>query len=89
MGFYGIQSDFVGLNSAIKYDTNYTIAQMVYGTNIKLLGEFFDKLSSKIEPETFLNNIQNYMNKLRSIKSKTSNQVKVVHTVVLSCASKN
>lgn len=61
---------------------------MVYGTNIQLLGEFFDKLSSKMEPEIFLNNIQNYMDRLRSIKSKTSNKVKVGPTVMLSSASK-
>ncbi|GFX90034.1 retrovirus-related Pol polyprotein from transposon opus [Trichonephila clavipes] len=34
----------LGLRAAIRPDISYTIAQMVYGTSIKLPGEFFDPL---------------------------------------------
>ncbi|GBN48950.1 Retrovirus-related Pol polyprotein from transposon 412 [Araneus ventricosus] len=33
----------LGLRSALRADTNYTIAQMVYGQPIRLPGEFFEK----------------------------------------------
>ncbi|GFT65414.1 hypothetical protein NPIL_5121 [Nephila pilipes] len=35
-------------------DTNHSIAQMMYGTNIKLPGKFFDNYTIKIDHETFV-----------------------------------
>lgn len=37
-----IPTVLLGLRSALRCDTNHTMAEMVYGTNIKLPGEFFD-----------------------------------------------
>ncbi|XP_035206088.1 uncharacterized protein K02A2.6-like [Stegodyphus dumicola] len=47
----------LGLRAAIRDGTNYSVAQMVYGTNIRLPGEFFEKPSVHVEPDTFVYNL--------------------------------
>ncbi|GFV79943.1 retrovirus-related Pol polyprotein from transposon opus [Trichonephila clavipes] len=44
----------LGLRTALRPDTNHTVAQMVYGSNIRLPGEFFNPPSIQIVPETFV-----------------------------------
>ncbi|GFT72712.1 retrovirus-related Pol polyprotein from transposon opus [Trichonephila clavipes] len=44
----------LGLRAAIRPDISYTIAQMVYGTSIKLPGEFFDPPTINMDPQNFV-----------------------------------
>ncbi|XP_035207542.1 uncharacterized protein LOC118182311 [Stegodyphus dumicola] len=59
----------LGLRAAIRDGTNYYVAQMVYGTNIRLPGEFFEKPSVHVEPDTFVYNLQQQMALLKPMKS--------------------
>ncbi|GFW23107.1 transposon Tf2-9 polyprotein [Trichonephila clavipes] len=43
----------LGLRSALRSDTNYTIAQMVYGQTIRLPGEYFEKPKNVLDLDTF------------------------------------
>ncbi|GBN26007.1 hypothetical protein AVEN_141621-1 [Araneus ventricosus] len=49
----------LGLRSASRGDTNYTIAQMVYGQPIRLPWEFFEKPKSILDADTFTKELQN------------------------------
>lgn len=76
----------LGLRAAIRADTSHSIAQMVYGTHIRLPGEFFDPPITKSDPETFTT-LQNYMGALKPVKSSTkSNQKFFVNKDQNSCS---
>ncbi|GFY03562.1 retrovirus-related Pol polyprotein from transposon opus [Trichonephila clavipes] len=60
---------FRRLRTALRPDTNHTIAQMVYGSNIRLPGEFFNPPSIQIDPETLVTTLQNFMEELKPTKS--------------------
>ncbi|GFT82547.1 retrovirus-related Pol polyprotein from transposon opus [Nephila pilipes] len=66
----------LGLRAAIRSDTNHSIAQMMYGTNIKLPGEFFDPPTIKMDQETFVSQLQKYMEKLKPVPSNRSTSTK-------------
>ncbi|GBN01852.1 hypothetical protein AVEN_264149-1 [Araneus ventricosus] len=48
----------LGLRSALRYDTNYTNAQMVYSQPIRLPGEFFEKPKNILDTDTFAKELQ-------------------------------
>ncbi|GFT68390.1 hypothetical protein TNCV_659811 [Trichonephila clavipes] len=66
----------LGLRTALRPDTNHTIAQMVYGSNIRLPGEFFNPPSIQIDPETFVTTLQTFMDDLKPTKSFASKKSK-------------
>ncbi|GFU79593.1 hypothetical protein TNCV_1890851 [Trichonephila clavipes] len=69
----------LGLRTALRPDTNHTIAQIIYGSNIRLPDEFF-------YPETFVATLQTFMKELKSTKSSPPRSQKIfVHKVLLSC----
>lgn len=51
----------LGLRTAMQSDSKYAIAQMVYGQNIKLPGEFFQDSTIEIPPDTFVKDLQHTM----------------------------
>ena len=55
----------LGLRTALQEDTNHTIAQMVYGQNIRLPGEFFQEPKIHTTPETFASQLQEAMRYIR------------------------
>ncbi|GFY21826.1 hypothetical protein TNCV_1169701 [Trichonephila clavipes] len=76
----------LGLRTALRPDTNHTIAQMVYGSNIRLPGEFFNPPSIQIDPETFVTTLQTFMDELKPTKpSPPKNQKIFVHKDLKSC----
>lgn len=76
----------LGLRAAIRSDASYSISQMVYGTTIRLPGEFFNPPVARLEPETFVSKLQNFMAQLQPVKShNTSNQKVFVHKDLKSC----
>lgn len=77
----------LGLRSALRSDTNHSIAQMVYGTNIKIPGEFFDEPSIKIDADNFASKLQHYMDLLKPLKANRSVTHKsFVHKDLKSCS---
>ncbi|GFX89472.1 hypothetical protein TNCV_483071 [Trichonephila clavipes] len=76
----------LGLRTALRPDTNHTIAQMVYGSNIRLPGEFFNPPSIQIDPETFVTTLQTFMDELKPTKYSPPKIQKIfVHKNLKSC----
>ncbi|GFV51414.1 transposon Tf2-9 polyprotein [Trichonephila clavipes] len=59
-----------GLRSALRSDTNYTIAQIVYGQTIRLPGEFFEKPKNVLDLDTFAEELQKQMDQLQPLKTR-------------------
>ncbi|GFT79589.1 uncharacterized protein NPIL_69821 [Nephila pilipes] len=60
---------------------------MVYGSNIRLPGEFFDPPSIQIDPETFVTKLQIFMEELKPTKSSPPRNQKIfVHTDLQNCS---
>ncbi|XP_035226034.1 uncharacterized protein LOC118198462 [Stegodyphus dumicola] len=67
-----IPTILLGLRAALKEDSGYSIAQMVYRKRIKLSGEFFDKPTVSTTPQIFLHKLQKQMElfKLSAVQRK-------------------
>lgn len=77
----------LGLRAAIRDDTNSSIAQMVYGTNIRLPGEFFDQPTCEVDPDTFAHKLQQQMTQLTPFKTHPSHQKNIfVNKDLKSCS---
>ncbi|XP_026695294.2 uncharacterized protein LOC113475388 [Ciona intestinalis] len=55
----------LGLRSAYKQDLKCSCAELVYGTTLRLPGQFFEKPDCNVDQRSFLGDLQNRMNKLR------------------------
>ncbi|GFU22683.1 uncharacterized protein TNCV_762631 [Trichonephila clavipes] len=59
---------------------------MVYGSNIRLPGEFFNPPSIQIDPETFVTTLQTFMDELKPTESSPPKNQKIfVHKDLKSC----
>ncbi|GFX75700.1 hypothetical protein TNCV_3575251 [Trichonephila clavipes] len=77
----------LGLRAVIRPDISYTIAQMVYGTSIKLPGEFFDSPTIKMDPQNFVAKLQQHMAELKPLKSPSNRKQNIfVHKDLKSCS---
>ncbi|GFW52335.1 retrovirus-related Pol polyprotein from transposon opus [Trichonephila clavipes] len=77
----------LGLRAAIRPDISYTIAQMVYGTYIKLPGEFFDPPTINMDPQNFVAKLQQHMAELKPLKSPSNRKQNIfVHKDLKSCS---
>lgn len=76
----------LGLRSSLREDSNSSIAQMLYGTHIRLPGEFFIGPTTETEPGTFVSNLQQHMQQLRPVEvnHKTSRTV-FIHKDLKDC----
>ncbi|GFU57949.1 retrovirus-related Pol polyprotein from transposon opus [Nephila pilipes] len=76
----------LGLRAALRPDINHTIAQMVYGTYIKLPGEFFDQPAINMDPQNFVTKLQQHMEDIKPLKpSSTRKQKSFVLKELESC----
>ncbi|GBN74900.1 hypothetical protein AVEN_172384-1 [Araneus ventricosus] len=76
----------LGLRSALLGDTNYTIAQMVYGQPIRLPGEFFAKPKSILDTDTFAKELQKQMELLKPLDTRRHPSQKIfVHKDLHTC----
>lgn len=65
----------LGHRSAIRYYISPSIADTIYGTNLRLPDQtFVEPTTSKINSETFVGKLQSYMNNLKPIKSHQPTQ---------------
>ncbi|GFT06264.1 retrovirus-related Pol polyprotein from transposon opus [Trichonephila clavipes] len=77
----------LGLRAAIRPDISYTIAQMVYGTSIKLPGEFLDPPTINMDPQNFVAKLQQHMAELKPLKSLSNRKQNIfVHKDLKSCS---
>ncbi|GFU98368.1 retrovirus-related Pol polyprotein from transposon opus [Trichonephila clavipes] len=77
----------LGLRAAIRPDISYTIAQMVYGTSIKLPVEFFDPPTINMDPQNFVAKLQQHMAELKPLKSPSNRKQNImVHKDLKSCS---
>ncbi|GFW76098.1 retrovirus-related Pol polyprotein from transposon opus [Trichonephila clavipes] len=71
----------------LRPDISYTIAQMVYGTSIKLPGEFFDPPAINMDPQNFVAKLQQHMAELKPLKSPSNRKQNIfVHKDLKSCS---
>ncbi|GFX56932.1 retrovirus-related Pol polyprotein from transposon opus [Trichonephila clavipes] len=77
----------LGLRGAIRPDSNHSIASKVYGTNIKLPGEFFEPPTIKMDQETFVSQLQEFMEDLKPVPSNSVKHQRIfVHKDLRSCS---
>ncbi|GBN36074.1 hypothetical protein AVEN_127139-1 [Araneus ventricosus] len=77
----------LGLRVSIRPDTYYSVAQMVYVTNIKLPREFLYPPTIKMDPETFVSKLQKFMEEQKPMPSTTvKHQNFFVHKDLRSCS---
>ncbi|GFT72462.1 retrovirus-related Pol polyprotein from transposon opus [Trichonephila clavipes] len=77
----------LGLRAAIRPDISYTIAQMVYGTSIKLPGKFFDPPTINMDPQNFVAKLQQHMAELKPLKPPSNRKQNIfVHKDLKSCS---
>ncbi|GBL72184.1 hypothetical protein AVEN_115169-1 [Araneus ventricosus] len=76
----------LGLRSALRSDTNYTIAEMVYERPIRLPGESFEKPKSILDTDTFAKELQNQMELLKPLDTRRRPSQKIfVHKDLHTC----
>ncbi|GBL71775.1 hypothetical protein AVEN_191328-1 [Araneus ventricosus] len=76
----------LGLRSTLRGDTNYTIAQMVYGQAIRLPGEFFQKPKSILDTDSFAKELQKQMQLLKLLDTRRHHSRKIfVHKNLHTC----
>lgn len=67
----------LGLRSTFKTDLNATPAEMVYGSTLKLPGEFFDKPSNEYTESEFVDKLRKVMDNLRPVPTSNHSTNKV------------
>ncbi|GFU09747.1 retrovirus-related Pol polyprotein from transposon opus [Nephila pilipes] len=76
-----------GIRPALRPDINHTITQMVYGTCIKLPGEFFDQPTINKDPQNFVTKLQQHMEDIKPLKLSSTRKQKIfVHKELKSCS---
>lgn len=82
-----ISTVLLGLRASLRDDTGISAAELVYGTPIKLPGDFFEP-STQISPESeiFLYNLRERIRKLAAVPRRQQKQDKIfVHPALGSC----
>lgn len=67
----------LGLRSTFKSDLNATPAEMLYGTTLKLPGEFFESTGDEYTQSDFVHNLRNTMNELKPVPTSNHSREKV------------
>ncbi|GFU47711.1 retrovirus-related Pol polyprotein from transposon opus [Nephila pilipes] len=76
----------LGLRAALRPDIKHTIAQMVYGTCIKLPDEFLNPPTINMDPQKFVTKLQQHMEDIQPLESPCTRKKKnFVHKELKSC----
>lgn len=76
----------LGLRSAAKEDLNATPAELVYGTTLRLPGEFFVESNNNTHQSDFVKNFRETMQKLKpTLTSNHSKNQVFIHTSLADC----
>lgn len=83
-----LPSILLGLRAAIKEETNHSVAEMVYGTNIRLPGEFFNSALLPVvsHPDTFVTELKNQLAELKPVTRKVTQKNIFVHKDLKNCS---
>ncbi|KAL0860008.1 hypothetical protein ABMA27_010323 [Loxostege sticticalis] len=84
---YELPTVLLGLRASLRDDTSISAAELVYGTTLKLPGDFFEPTTSKtLDSDTFLHNLRNHLRELSAVPRKTHTQSKIfVHPALQKC----
>lgn len=81
-----LPSVLLGLRSCLRDDTGYSAAEMVYGTAVRLPGEFFEKRTSDMDYGDFVQGIRENISRLATVpKRKNTNGHIFVHPALATC----
>lgn len=77
----------LGIRTSIKADSNHTPAQMLYGENIRVPGEFFIESNPDkfLDPTNFVDRLRENFKHLRSPPTRTSNLPFYIPKDLMSC----
>ena len=77
----------LGVRTALKEDTRATAAEMVYGTTIRLPGEFFTTSStpSPVNPSVYVSQLKTHMQRIRPPQSRPTRRNSHVSQSLLTC----
>lgn len=59
----------LGLRSAVREDINYSVAEMIYGQQLRIPGEFYDFSSKDIDRTEFVKSLRNMMQQVGPISN--------------------
>lgn len=82
-----IPSVLFGLRNCFRDDTGYSSAELVYGTSMKLPGEFFEQPSTNTTYEEFMRSIQESIAKMTSVPKRQCHRQSIfVHPELNECS---
>ena len=66
----------LGIHTAVKEDSHCTAAEMVYGTTLRLPGEFFDSTAADqdVDPANYVSQLKTAMQQLRAAPADTTQE---------------
>ena len=77
----------LGIRTAVKEDSHCTAAEMVYGTTLRLPGEFFDSTPTEqfADPASYVSQLKTAMQQLRAAPARTPLRKEYVSNALSSC----
>lgn len=78
----------LGMRSTLKEDLGATVAELTYGTNLRLPGEYFDSSTNvNIATPEFVTNLKTIMSSIKPVETSDHNPTRktFVHPGLLSC----
>ena len=77
----------LGIRTAVKEDSHCTAAEMVYGTTLRLPGEFFDSTPADqvVDPASYVSQLKTAMQQLRAAPPRTPHRKDYVSNELSSC----
>ncbi|GBN39220.1 Transposon Tf2-6 polyprotein, partial [Araneus ventricosus] len=76
----------LGIRTAFKEDINASSAELVYGSNLRLPGQFLQDNGVKTEPSEFLDLLRHYFRDLRPVASSHSSAQIFVYKELFNCS---
>lgn len=72
----------LGLRTTIRLDTGITAAQILYGSNIRLQGDFFDVNSNKFcDSDNYVSKLKDIIESYKPV-TRSNNNSSIVHKVL-------
>lgn len=75
----------LGLRASLRDDTSSSIAEALYGSAIRLPGEFLEARPTTSDPHSSLQELKDHISKLRPAESRSSNKKTFVHDELRKC----
>ncbi|GBM80184.1 hypothetical protein AVEN_141653-1 [Araneus ventricosus] len=87
VGLKKIPTILLGIHTAFKEDINASSAELVYGSNLRLPGQFLQANSVKTEPSGFLDLLRQHFRDLRPVAASSHSSVQIfVYKELVNCS---